>query len=242
MIDRLSLPIQNLPPSLEGLRIVQISDLHLYPYIQVDYLRQALTQATELQPDLMVLTGDYVTLDADAIFELAPLLGQLNARHGVYAVLGNHDLWTNRQAVAAGFAQAGLPLLVNQTVPITAGAGTLFLAGLDDGWSGRPDLDAALEDVPLDAPAVLLVHEPDLIDEYAQDPRVALQLSGHSHGGQVRFAGVPPRFLPFLGRKYERGLYQVNDTWLYTNRGLGYTTVPVRINCPPEITEITLTR
>jgi predicted MPP superfamily phosphohydrolase len=242
MIDRLSLPIQNLPPSLEGLRIVQISDLHLYPYIQVDYLRQALTQAAELQPDLMVLTGDYVTLDADAIFDLAPLLGQLNARHGVYAVLGNHDLWTNRRAVAAGFAQAGLPLLVNQTVPITAGAGTLFLAGLDDGWSGRPDLDAALEDVPFDAPVVLLIHEPDLIDDYAQDPRVALQLSGHSHGGQVRFEGVPPRFLPFLGRKYERGLYQVNDTWLYTNRGLGHTTVPVRINCPPEITEITLTR
>jgi predicted MPP superfamily phosphohydrolase len=241
-VDRLTLPIGGLHPALDGLRIVHLSDFHLYPYTQLSFLRKAVEQATALQPDLMVLTGDYVTLDAEAIFELAPALAHLNARHGVYGVLGNHDLWTNRRTVEAGFADERLPLLINQRVPITVGHGTIHLAGLDDGWSGQPDLRAALEGVGADESVVLLLHEPDLFDECAADPRVALQLSGHSHGGQVRIQGKKPRILPHLGRKYEQGLYQVNGTWLYTNRGLGYTSVPVRINCPPEITEITLTR
>jgi uncharacterized protein len=118
----------------------------------------------------------------------------------------------------------------------------LYLAGLDDGWSGQPDLQETLDGVGPDEPVVLLVHEPDLFDDYGQDPRVVLQLSGHSHGGQIRINDKPPRILPHLGRKYEQGLYQINNTWLYTNRGLGYTSVPVRFRCPPEVTEITLTR
>jgi uncharacterized protein len=241
-VDRLALPIRGLHPALDGFRIVQLSDFHLYPYTQIGFLRQAVEQATALQPDLIVLTGDYVTLDGEAIHELTPVLAHLNARQGVYAVLGNHDLWTSRRTIEAGFASERLPLLVNERVPITVGAGRLHLAGLDDGWSGQPDLQTALDGSPADEPVVLLVHEPDLFDHYVQDPRVALQLSGHSHGGQVRITGRKPRILPHLGRKYEQGLYQINDAWLYTNRGLGYTSVPWRINCPPEITEITLTR
>jgi predicted MPP superfamily phosphohydrolase len=241
-VDRLTLPLRGLHPALEGFRIVQLSDFHLYPYTQLGFLRQVVELAVGLQPDLLVLTGDYVTLDAEAIHELAPVLGQLNARYGVYAVLGNHDLWTNRRIVEAGFAEQRLPVLINQRVPISLGGATLHLAGLDDGWSGQADLEAALDGVPADEPTVLLVHEPDLFDEYVKDPRVVLQLSGHSHGGQVRIRGKKPQILPHLGRKYEIGLYRINDTWLYTNRGLGYTSLPVRINCPPEITEITLTR
>lgn len=241
-MERLTLPIRGLHPALEGFRIVQLSDFHLYPYTQIGFLRQVIAEATALQPDLIVLTGDYVTLDAEAIHELAPALAGLNARHGVYAVLGNHDLWTNRHMIEAGFAQERLPLLVNERVPISVGAGRLHLAGLDDGWSGQADLRTALEGAPLDEPVLLLVHEPDLFDQYVQDPRVVIQLSGHSHGGQVRITSGKPRILPYLGRKYEQGLYQVNGAWLYTNRGLGYTSVPVRINCSPEITEITLTR
>ncbi|MCL4859830.1 MAG: metallophosphoesterase [Caldilineaceae bacterium] len=241
-VERLALPIRGLHPALDGFRIVQLSDFHLYPYTQMGFLRQAVAQASALQPDLIVLTGDYVTLDVEAIHELAPVLATLNARHGVFSVLGNHDLWTNRRAIEAAFAQERLPLLVNQRIPITVGAGHLHVAGLDDGWSGQADLRATLDGMPADEPALLLIHEPDLFDDYAQDPRVALQLSGHSHGGQVRITGKKPRILPHLGRKYEQGLYRIGDTWLYTNRGLGYTSVPVRINCPPEITEITLTR
>jgi uncharacterized protein len=241
-LDRITLPVPNLPPGLEGFRIAQLSDFHLYPYTQLAFLRSAIEQANALEPDLIVLTGDYVTLDAEAMFELAPALAQLNARQGVYAVLGNHDLWTNRRTVERAFAEERVPVLVNQRVPISAGGKTLHLAGLDDGWSGQADLRATLDGVPLDEPTVLLVHEPDLFDDYAKDPRVAVQLSGHSHGGQIRINDKPPRILPHLGRKYEQGLYQINNAWLYTNRGLGYTSVPVRFRCPPEVTEITLTR
>lgn len=240
-VDQITLPIKNLHPALEGFRIAQLSDMHLYPYTQLPFLNRAVEAANALKPDLIVLTGDYVTLDADPIFELAPLLAALNARYGVYAVLGNHDLWSNVQTVRAGFERERLPLLINQHVPISVGKGTLHLAGLDDGWSGQADLATTLQNVPLTEPAMLLVHEPDLFDDYVRDPRVALQLSGHSHGGQVRLGGKPPHILPHLGRKYVQGLYQINDQWLYTNRGLGYTSIPIRINCAPEVTEITLT-
>ena len=125
---------------------------------------------------------------------------------------------------------------------MNAGKDTLYLAGLDDGWSGKADLKQALEKAPDCGPVVLLLHEPDLVDETSQDPRIALQLSGHTHGGQVLVAGRPPIFTPTLGKKYSQGLFRVNDTWLYTNRGLGVISVPLRMNCPPEVTLLTLTR
>jgi hypothetical protein len=239
-VDRITLPIRGLHPALAGFRIVQLSDFHLYPFTQLSFLRSAVEQANALKPDLIVLTGDYVTLDAEAIDELAPLLATLDARHGVYGVLGNHDLWTNRRTIEAGFANARVPLLINQQISIAAGQGQLHLVGLDDGWSGQPDLAAALDAVPAHAPAILLLHEPDLFDEYAADPRIRVQLSGHSHGGQVRMWGNQPPILPRYGRKYVQGLFQLQETWLYTNRGLGYTSIPIRVNCPPEITEVTL--
>jgi predicted MPP superfamily phosphohydrolase len=104
------------------------------------------------------------------------------------------------------------------------------------------DLKATLDNAPSGAPVVLLLHEPDLVDEMSKDPRVSLQLSGHTHGGQVLIMGKPPIFTPHLGRIYNMGLFRVNDTWLYTNRGLGVISVPLRYNCPPEVTHLTLTR
>jgi hypothetical protein len=132
--------------------------------------------------------------------------------------------------------------LVNQGIAVEHNGGLVYLAGLDDGWSGHPDLDTALQGAPDQAPVVLLCHEPDLADRYAADGRVALQLSGHSHGGQVRLPGKGPLVLPFLGRKYDFGLYHVGGMWLYTNRGLGCISVPYRYNCPPEVTHFTLVR
>ncbi len=119
--------------------------------------------------------------------------------------------------------------------------GGIYLAGLDDLWSGQADLTAALAQAPANVPTILLVHEPDFADTVAKDGRVSLQLSGHSHGGQVRLPGIGAPILPYLGRKYDQGLYNVNNMWLYTNRGIGLGRIPLRINCPPEITEFTLT-
>jgi predicted MPP superfamily phosphohydrolase len=242
VVERVSLPLNGLHPALEGFKIVQLSDLHLQPYTQLKAIATAVAQANRLKPDLIVLTGDYVSLEAETVFEIAPVLASLNARYGVFTVLGNHDIWTNREVVQAGLREAGLPLLHNQGVPLSVGRGTIYLAGLDDGWIGQPDLKLALQAAPSGAPVILLAHEPDLADHFTLDPRVSVQLSGHTHGGQIRLPGFGAAVLPHLGRKYDHGLYRVNQSWLYTNRGIGYTSVPIRINCPPEITEITLTR
>jgi predicted MPP superfamily phosphohydrolase len=240
-IEHIEVPFPNLPSALEGLKIVQLSDIHLHPFIQIDFVQRVVTTANALQPDLVVLTGDYVLKQAESIFELGPVLASLNARYGVFTILGNHDLWTNRQVVQQGLAEAGLPVLHNEGMSLAIGQDRLYLAGVDDGWSGQPDLKAALAQRPSDIFTLLLAHEPDLADDFAQDGRVSLQLSGHSHGGQVRLPGLGAPVLPFLGKKYDQGLFKVKEMQLYTTRGIGLT-VPIRLNCPPEITELTLVR
>ena len=242
VVERVEIPIKNLKPALEGFTIVQLSDIHLQPFTRPGLVRKAVEMSNELRPDLVVLTGDYVWRDQDAAFELTPILAGLNARHGVYSVLGNHDLWLDVEVTKRAFAEAGLPMLINQGVEIVNGNGSFYLAGMDDGWSGEPDLPLAMEKAPAGVPVVLLLHEPDLVEETSLDPRIALQLSGHTHGGQVLLPGQPPIFTPTLGKIYSQGLFRVNDTWLYTNRGLGVISVPLRFNCPPEVTLLTLTR
>ncbi len=241
-VEKVSIPVKNLAPELEGFKVVQLSDLHLHPFTQIELIREVVPLVAQIEPDLIVLTGDYVLQGAESIFELAPVLAALNARHGIFAILGNHDLWTNAAVVQAGLEKGGIPVLVNRGVALGSGPGTIYLAGLDDGWSGTPDLKLALEKRPAGAPTILLVHEPDLADTICQDGRVLLQLSGHTHGGQVRLPGLGAPVLPPFGRKYDQGLYRVNEMWLYTNRGIGLIGPPVRFNCPPEITLLTLTR
>ena len=242
VVEEVAIPLEGLGPGLEGTTIVQISDFHLYPHTKPPLVRRAVEMANRLQPDLVVLTGDYVWHEVEAIYDLVPILAGLDARQGVYSCLGNHEIWTDVDVIKGAFREAGLPILENRGLPISGGGDLFYLAGLDDGWSGHPDLDAALADAPAGAPVVLLYHEPDLADDIAPHGRVALQLSGHSHGGQIRFPRLGPLILPPLGRKYDMGLYRLDDMWLYTNRGLGCTNEPIRLNCAPEITRLTLVR
>ncbi len=242
VVDKVPIPVKNLPAALEGFTIAVLADFHLYPFTQPDLVRRSVTLANSLNPDLTVLLGDYVWHEVEAIFDLAPILAQLNAKHGVFSIIGNHDIWTDINIVRQGLTESGLPILVNQGIPIAVGQDILYLAALDDGWSGNPDMDAAMAGHPSDAPVVLLFHEPDLADDTSLDGRIALQLSGHSHGGQIRLPRVGPLITPYLAWKYDQGLYKVNDMWLYTNRGIGVTNEPVRYNCPPEVTEIILVR
>jgi predicted MPP superfamily phosphohydrolase len=240
VVEKIDIFIQGLPSALEGFRIVQISDIHYYPFTKLELVDRAVQMANELQPDLVLLTGDYVWHEVEAIFDMMPSLARLKARYGVYANLGNHDLWTDVRVVTQAFREIQMPLLVNQGLPISVGSDSLYIASLDDGWSGKPDLSAAMQNRPDGAPTVLLMHEPDLADEYSQDPRINLQLSGHSHGGQIRFPLMGALIYPYLSWKYPIGLYNINGMWLYTNRGLGTTNIPLRVNCAPEITELTL--
>jgi uncharacterized protein len=240
VIRRIAIPVRDLKPALEGFRIVHMTDFHMYPYTTSALVRKSVALANSLNPDLTVLTGDYVWRIREGAEDLAAILAGLNARFGVYSVLGNHDIWLDVDLVKQAFARHRLPLLVNQGIPLALGKASLYLAGLDDGWSGNPDLKAAMDGAPSGAPVILLYHEPDLADQVSLDPRLTLQLAGHTHGGQVRLPLRGPLILPYLGRKYDLGLYRVNAMWLYTNPGIGVISVPYRFNCPPEVTEFTL--
>lgn len=232
----ISLP--QLPASMNGYKIVQLSDFHLFPYTTLALVEKTVAKANTLNPDLVVLTGDYVLETAASIFDLAPTLANLNPRHGIFAVLGNHDHWKNARLVKQGLAEQGIELLHNKGVMLNESQ--LFLTGVDDLWSGEPDIEAALAGWREDVPTVLLAHEPDFADDFLADGRIQLQLSGHSHGGQVRVPGLGPVVLPRYAQKYHNGLYQVGQGQVYTNRGIGTIKPAVRFNCPPEITEIVL--
>lgn len=240
VVEHIPILIRNLPASLEGFTILQISDLHLYPLTQPELIKKAVAISNELNPDLVVMTGDYVWQELEAIEELAPILSGLNAKYGVFSILGNHDYWLDAGVITSTMEAAGLPVLINQGFSIQVGRGSLYLAGLDDGWSGHPDLERTLEGVSQDEPVFLLCHEPDLADQNASNHRIDLQLSGHTHGGQIRIPGFGALILPYLGRKYDLGLYKIGNMLLYTNRGLGVISEPVRFNCPPEISHFIL--
>ncbi|WP_420643719.1 metallophosphoesterase [Candidatus Leptofilum sp.] len=238
VVERQTVRLPNLPADMDGYKIVQLSDFHLYPFSSLALMQKTVASTNELAPDLVLLTGDYVLETAASIFDLAPELAILNPRHGIFAVLGNHDHWTDPAVVKQGLAQQGIKLLHNKGVLLNESQ--LFLAGVDDLWSGEPDIQAALAGWRKDVPTILLAHEPDFADNFLADGRIHLQLSGHTHGGQVRVPGMGPIVLPRYGQKYHNGLYQIGQGQLYVNRGIGVVGPAVRLNCPPEITEIVL--
>ncbi|MGW8250611.1 MAG: metallophosphoesterase [Anaerolineales bacterium] len=239
VVRTIQVPIRNLPEAFEGFRIVAMTDFHILPYTRPELILKSIELANQLKPDLGVFLGDYVWQHEEAIFELGSILAGLDAKHGIYSVIGNHDIWADVDLVKKGLNEARIPILINQGLEITRGADSINLVGLDDGWSGNADLDMAYQSLRTDRPTIMLLHEPDLADHYAHDPRVSLMLAGHTHGGQVRFNGKPI-IAPHLGKKYNQGLYRVGGLWLYTSPGIGVISVPIRYNCPPEVSEIIL--
>jgi hypothetical protein len=237
--------VPDLSPALAGLRIAHLSDLHWGPYTGQQEIGAAVERANALSPDLIVLTGDYVLWSADYAAACARELAALQAPLGVFAVPGNHDYWTDIDVVTARLRAAGATVLRNSAHWLGASGVPLWLVGIDDVSEQHHDLDAALAQVPPGEPTLLMVHEPDLADEVARLPhRILLQLSGHSHGGQVNLPLFGPLVLPWLGRKYPAGLQAVPGSALrvYTNRGVGLIPPPVRFNCRPEIALLTLSR
>jgi uncharacterized protein len=243
--------LPRLAESWDGFRIAQLSDLHYDDHFSVVPLRKAIDIVNGLQPDLIVVTGDFVTSSgrshrranalqaAKTIEPCARLVALMHARSGILAILGNHDVDADGDHINAVLQSHGIPVLRNQSVPLEREGKRLWLSGVDDVLEGKPRLDQALKEIPADDPVVLLAHEPDWADHVAKHP-VDLQLSGHSHGGQIRipFLGAP--YLPPLARKYPWGLRRIGGLTLYTNAGIGTIEVPMRINCPPEVTLITL--
>ena len=234
-------PIQYLDPIFDGLRIVQISDIHLGTWMNSDRLAGVVELVNSQCPDLICITGDFITHLTDQIAsKLAKPLKNLFAPYGTIAVLGNHDYWSNPNVVRSVLKECGIRELRNEVWMIERGSHMLFVAGLDDVYNGQDDLSSVLAQLPEEAPAIILVHVPDFADITAATGKFSLQLSGHSHGGQISLPGIGSPVLPPLGRKYYRGQYQINGMIQYTNRGVGSATLPIRYNCPPEIAVIEL--
>ncbi len=248
VVERVEVRLKRLPSEFEGFRIAQLSDIHFGPYMTSEFVREAVEEINGLQPHLVALTGDFVSHPlgkpagregARHIHPCAEELRRLRADYGRFAVLGNHDHWNHPATVRNALDLSGLPVLLNQAVALEKDGARLWVAGLNDALERTADIERALHGVPADEATILLVHEPDYADHAAKFP-VDLQLSGHSHGGQVRLPWLGAPILPALARKYPMGLYRVGNLQVYTNRGLGVINPPVRWNCPPEITLLTL--
>jgi predicted MPP superfamily phosphohydrolase len=248
VVEKIEITLRRLPSVLHGLRIAQLSDFHYDREFDSYVIRAAVRRTNELHPDIVVLTGDYVTkrwskrrdpASARNAILCGKLLSELQPRLGIFAVLGNHDHHTDAEFVAQALRRYGFQVLRNQSVPVEQNGARLWFAGLDDVISGNENLATTLHGVPDAEPKILLVHEPDYAD-LVPPGAIDLQLSGHSHGGQIVFPLMGALYLPPLARKYPWGLRRLGTLTLYTNRGVGTITIPARWNAAPEITLFTL--
>lgn len=237
-IEHHQIYLRRLPPALDGFRIVQLSDIHHSPFTSREIIERAVRTASGLQPDIIALTGDYISKDRQYAAPCAELLGRLRARHGVYAVLGNHDHWTDAALITDLFRAEGMTVLVNQGMRFEKNGAAFWLAGVDDTMVGLEDLSLALAGSQADEMKLLLAHNPIVLRRAAR-AGVDLVLSGHTHGGQVslrpeRNASAKSR------RRVVKGLVREGETQIYVTRGLGTVVLPVRFGCPPEVSLLEL--
>ena len=233
-----------LPPGherLAGLTIGFVTDTHINPAFRRRHLERGLTLLLDERPDLLLLGGDYLSETTRHIDQAAPALGTAARRVplGALAVLGNHDLGGHGPAVRSALRREGIRLLENEAAEVRWHGDSLWVVGIDDTLLGEPNPEQAFAQVPPGAAALTLWHEPDAADTAAAFGSFA-QLSGHSHGGQIRVAGLGEMAAPAGGRKYPIGHYRIGEMQLYVSRGLGTYRPPLRLNCPPEVTLITL--
>lgn len=244
--------IAGLPEAFDGWRIAQLSDIHLDEFTEPYLLREAIHHINYLQPDMVLLTGDFVSAEVlskkmtiGAAWECASILTEIACPRR-YAILGNHDVMAGADEVADALNTHDIPVLRNAFVPIEAGNGRMWLAGVEDPLLGRPNPDRAIPAAirnQAHEPVVLMCHAPDFADALVMDPvgrSIDLMLSGHTHGGQVRLPFVGALHLPPMGRKYVEGWFPLGSMQLYVNRGIGSVGVPFRFDCRPEITCFTL--
>ncbi len=240
-LSRVTVRLRRLPEAFDGFTIAHLTDLHRGAYVPESFIDRAAKATNGAHPDVVVLTGDYVTRNPRNATSCARALAQLTAPHGVIAVLGNHEYWTDPDVVTHILRNAaGVRVLKNETHLIERSGSRLAIAGLDDPITRNDDLDKTLAGAPDECPTIMLAHTPDITPQ-AAERGVDLVLAGHTHGGQVVLPWIgPPIVNSKYGRRFAAGLKQVGETQVYTNRGVGMAIVPFRINCPPEVALITL--
>ncbi len=249
VLTRLEIPLRRLPPAFDGFTIAQLSDFHYDEYFSVHPIKRAVEMVNSLNADLVVLTGDFVSEPvskafgnarkaANAAGPCAEILRGIHSNNDLIAVLGNHDYATDHTRVTELLQAHDIRVLINHSFSFERSGSRLWIAGADDNPDSG-DLRATLRGVPENEATVILIHEPDNA-EYTGHFPVDLQISGHSHGGQVVFPLIGPLYLPENGRRFPWGLHQLDALTLYTNAGVGTVGLPFRLNCPPEVTLYTL--
>lgn len=237
-VERQEIYLRRLPKALDGFRIVHLSDFHYGPLVDPRHLERAIEIANDLKPDLIALTGDYISQERTYAAPCAELVGKLRADHGVFAVLGNHDHWTDAKLIADLFRAEDIRMLINEGLRVDVEGESFWLAGVDDTMVGLEDLPLALAGSRDGEFKLLLAHNPIILRRAARAD-VDLVLSGHTHGGQVTLrpeknrSGRPRR-------RILRGLGRRANTQIYVTRGLGMVVLPIRYGCPPEVSILEL--
>jgi hypothetical protein len=238
--------IKNLPTAFHGFRVAQISDIHFRDFDEPEFVESAVHAVNTLNPDMFAVTGDFITAHHGAIAtkltdadDCAAILSRVRCPLR-FCSLGNHDAYLGPQ-IRQTLRRHGLTPLDNEFTAVDVRGDRLWIAGIADAYYDVPNLTTAIPKRKVGEPIILLGHEPDFVDTVAASAPVDLMLAGHTHGGQIRLPLLPAMMLPGLGEKYIDGLFQVAaGTQLYVNRGLGCMHVPMRFNCPPELTLLTL--
>jgi len=237
-VEHQPISLRRLPKEFDGFRIVQLSDVHHGPFSSTEQIERAVETANRLRPDIIALTGDYISRERHYAAPCAEMLGRLQAKYGVYAVLGNHDHWTDAALITDLFRAEGITVLINQGMHFEHRGASFWLAGVDDTMVGLEDISLALAGARKDEMKLLLAHNPIILRRAAR-AGVDLVLSGHTHGGQValrseRSASGRPR------RRLLKGLGHQGNTQIYVTRGLGTVILPIRYGCPPEVSLLEL--
>ncbi|HEY2911192.1 MAG TPA: metallophosphoesterase [Gemmataceae bacterium] len=241
-IERPTIALPRLPAEFDCLRIAFLTDIHHGPFIALDYVASIVRTTLALAPDLILLGGDYISKHPKYVQACFEVLAGLDAPLGVFGVLGNHDYQSGMPEMRSAFAATPIQELTNRGVWLERGSSRLRLAGVDDLWFGKPDQRPALADATHEDACLVVSHNPDFAEKL-RDPRVGLVLSGHTHGGQVYIPGYGAPIVPSrYGQKYLQGLVRAPMTQVYVSRGLGTVTPPMRYNCRPELTLVTLIR
>jgi len=245
VVHEQTIQIDNWPPQLDGLRIAVLSDLHVdNRFITEKKLRTIVARTNQLQPDLIVILGDYIagagrTTERVEPEVFGPILKDFHAPLGVYSVLGNHDWWYSGAKVRRALEQNGIKVLENETAKVDARGTSFWLAGLADLWTRPQRIADTVAAVPEGQPLIALTHNPDIFPSVPQ--RVQLVLAGHTHGGQVRFPIIGPVISSSeYGDRWVQGHVFENNHHLFVTTGIGTSIVPVRFGLPPEIVILTL--
>lgn len=234
-LNRYVISLPALPPAFHGFTIAHLTDFHLGPLVSASYVENIVERANALRPDLIVCTGDYVRQrnSREEIDQVWPLLSRLQARHGVFSVLGNHDHWADTERSLYWLERSGQNIR-HQCREISRGKERILFGGAGDYWEDELRIDEIFSNSDEGECRILLSHNPDSMDSN-YETNLSLVLSGHTHGGQVVVPFAGPPILPVKNKRYASGLIATARGPLFISRGLGWSILPIRFNCPPEI-------